>query len=91
MNNKKLEEINELLNSGKIVEAEQILEKIHPDESVEYLLVKGKLEQKFQRWGKAVNAYAKVIELDPKNSEAKNNLELIQNILNFWNPEMFNP
>ncbi len=91
MNNKKLEEINELLNSGKVNEAKQEFSKILPDESVEYLLLNGKIEQKFQHWGNAVNAFSKVIEIDSENKEAKNNLEIIQNILNFWNPEMFNP
>jgi predicted TPR repeat methyltransferase len=54
-------------------------------------MVKGKLEQKFQNWGKAINAYSKVLELEPENIEARNHLQLIRNILNFWNPEMFNP
>jgi hypothetical protein len=54
-------------------------------------MVQGILEQKFQNWGKAINAYLKVIEIEPGNAEAQNNLHMIQSILNFWNPEMFNP
>ncbi|MBK6285774.1 MAG: hypothetical protein IPF54_26655 [Draconibacterium sp.] len=53
-------------------------------------MVSGKLEQKFQNWGKAMNAYSKIIQIEPENIEAKNRIKMIQSILNFWNPEMFN-
>lgn len=65
--------------------------KIKPEETVEYWMIKGKLEQKFQNWGEAMNAFNKVLAIDNKNREAENNLHFIQNIINFWNPEMFNP
>ena len=54
-------------------------------------MTKGKLEQKFQNWGDALNAFHKVLDLDNENREAENNIHIIQNIINFWNPEMFNP
>lgn len=38
-----------------------------------------------------MNAYSKIIQIDPENMEAKNRIKMIQSILNFWNPEMFNP
>ena len=60
-------------------------------ETIEYLMVQGILEQKFQNWGKAINAFTKVIEIEPDNIEAQNHLYMIKNILNFWNPDMFNP
>lgn len=91
MSNEKLIQVLELIGKEKAFEAQKAFDEIVPFESVEYLLVKGKLEQKFQNWGKAINAFSKVIELDPENIEAQNHLKLIQNILNFWNPEMFNP
>ncbi len=71
--------------------AQEIFNEITPENTVEYWLVKGKLDQKFQRWGDAMNAFLKVLEIDEENEEAQNNLHLIQNIINFWNPEMFNP
>jgi len=91
MNNENLNRILELIHNEKAAEAQKVFNEIVPSETVEYLMVKGKLEQKFQNWGKAINAFSKVIELEPDNIEAQNHLRLIQNILNFWNPEMFNP
>lgn len=86
-----LKQIQDLLKLEKAQEARSLFESIKPLEEVEYYEVKGKLAQKFQNWGDAINAYNKVLEIAPENTEAKNNLHLIQNILNFWNPDMFNP
>jgi tetratricopeptide (TPR) repeat protein len=91
MSNNNLTRVLELIRSEKANEAQNAFNEIVPTETVEYFMVKGKLEQKFQNWGKAINAFSKVIELNPENNEAQNNLRLIQSILNFWNPEMFNP
>ena len=91
MSKNKLDRVLELLKAEKANEAQKIFNEIEVVETVDYFMVKGKLEQKFQNWGKAINAYTKVIELEPENTEAQNHLQLIQNILNFWNPEMFNP
>ena len=86
-----LSRVLELIQSENSTEALRKFEEIIPSETVEYFMVKGKLEQKFQNWGKAINAYSKVIELEPENQEAKNHLSIIKGILNFWNQEMFNP
>jgi hypothetical protein len=91
MSNEKLTLVLELIRTEKANEAQKVFNEVVPLETVEYFMVKGKLEQKFQNWGKAINAYSKVIEIEPENTEAQNHLHLIQNILNFWNPEMFNP
>jgi len=89
--NDKLNQVLELLRAEKPKEAQTIFNEIVPVNTIEYLMVRGKLEQKFQNWGKAINAFSKVTELDPENVEAQSHLNLIRNILNFWNPEMFNP
>ncbi len=91
MNNNELQKVIVLLQTEKPREAEEVFLKIQAEDTVEYFLTAGKLQQKFQRWGAAINAYSKVIELDPENKTAKNNLDLIKNILNFWSPDMFNP
>jgi tetratricopeptide (TPR) repeat protein len=91
MDSEKLKNVTELLKAENANDAQALFQEIIPTETVEYWLIKGKLEQKFQHWSEAINAFAKVLELDPKNSEAQNQLHLVQNILNFWNPEMFNP
>lgn len=92
MNQKKeIAAVMHLLDREKAREAELAFQKLEPENTAEYLLLKGKIEQKFQHWGEAINAFNKVLELDPEHTEAKNNLHLIKNILNFWNPDMFNP
>ena len=89
--NKKLQIVSALLEEEKTENARQKFLEIEPEQTVDYWMVKGKLEQKFQNWGEAINAFGKVLEIDNENPEAQNNLHIIQNILNFWNPEMFNP
>lgn len=91
MVNKELQKVIELLEAEKANAALDIFNQIDAIETVEYFLVKGKLEQKFQNWGEALNAFTKVMEIDPQNKEAQNRLQIIRGILNFWNPEMFNP
>lgn len=91
MSSESLKKVLEFIRDENANEAQLVFNEIEPVESVDYFMVKGKLEQKFQNWGKAINAYSKVIEIEPENVEAQNHLHLIQNILNFWNPEMFNP
>lgn len=86
-----LAEIRVLLKSEKAEEAKRRFQAIEASDNVEYFLLKGELEQKYQNYGEAMNAFNKVLEIDPENAEAQNNLHLIQNILNFWNPDMFNP
>lgn len=91
MKNNQFQKISELLDKGKIEEAKKLFEGVSVNETSEYWLLKGKMEQKFQNWGAALNAYLRVQELDEENEEAKNSIHVIQSILNFWNPEMFNP
>lgn len=91
MINSELNNVRELLKFGKAEEARVLFISIEPQENTEYFLVKGSIEQKYQNWGEAINAFNRVLEIEPDNEEAKNNLHIIQNILNFWNPDMFNP
>ena len=91
MSSEELNHVLKLLRDEKAVEAQKYFAEIAEEENVEYFLVKGKLEQKFQNWGKAINAYSKILEIEHDNIEAKNQIQMIRSILNFWNPEMFNP
>ena len=91
MSSGRLKRVSELIREEKAREAQKVFNDIEPENTVQYYFVKGELEQKFQNWSEAINAFSKVVEIEPENTEAKNNLHLIQNILNFWNPEMFNP
>jgi len=86
----RLKNIELLLKNDRAIEAKKAFLQLDNENSLEYFLVRGKIEQKFQNWGDAINAFNQALEIDPENSEAQNNLELIRNILNFWNPDMFN-
>ena len=90
-NSELLNGVRDLLKLEKAQEAKALFLKIEPQENQNYYLLKGAIEQKYQNWGEAINAFNRVLEIEPDNEEAKNNLHLIQNILNFWNPDMFNP
>ena len=91
MVNDKLLKVKKLLSNEKAIEARVLFQEVTPDNSVTYFLIKGLLEQKFQEWGAAINSFQKVLELDPDHIEAKNHICIIQSVLNFWNPETFNP
>lgn len=86
-----LKELQALIATDRVQEVKDILDSMEPEETAEYWRLKGAVEQKYQNWGEAINAFNKVLELNPEDEEAKVNLHMIQNILNFWNPEMFNP
>ncbi len=91
MNRSHFENIEKLIEKGELAQAENILKKDGAAETVQYLLLLGKIKQKQQLWGEAINAYQKVISMEENNKEAKLQIHIIRNILNFHNPEMFNP
>lgn len=86
-----MKKVQLLLNAERAIEAMELFNQIDEENTGVYFLLKGKIAQKFQQWSEALNSYHRVLDLDPGNEEAVTNIHLIQNILNFWNPEMFNP
>jgi Flp pilus assembly protein TadD len=84
-------EIHALLQQGKNAEAKRMFENLPESENVEYWMLKGTIEQRFQQWGKAYNAFVKVQQIDPEHLEAKTQIAMIDSILNFWNKDQFNP
>lgn len=55
------------------------------------LLLRARIYYKMQLWGDAMNDYWVVLELDAENNEAKSGLEMAQNILGYFTPDLFNP
>ena len=78
MENEKLKAVRELLANEKTAAALKLFKETEPEDTVDYWLLKGKLEQKFQNRSSALNAFFKVLDLDENNREAKNNIHLIQ-------------
>jgi tetratricopeptide (TPR) repeat protein len=91
MSNDKLLLVKELLQNEKAMEARELFRELKPENTASYFFVKGLTEQKFQEWGAAINSFQKVLAFDPNHKEAKNHMDMIQTVLNFWNPETFNP
>ncbi len=90
MKNLELQEIKALLQQGKNAEAKRMFESLPESENVEYWMMKGTIEQRFQQWGKAYNAFAKVQQIEPGHLESKSQIALIDSILNFRNNDLFN-
>ncbi|HYQ57890.1 MAG TPA: hypothetical protein VEP89_11155 [Draconibacterium sp.] len=86
-----LQEVENLLATEKAELAKTLFEKLDEEHTLEYFLLKGKIAQKYQNWSEAINAFNRVLEIDQENREARNNLHLIEKILNFWNPDLLNP
>ena len=80
-----------LLNADKVEQAKMAFAVYPEEETADYFLTLGIIEQRYQNWKQALNAFSRVLEIEPENMNAKNNIHFIHNILNFWNPEMFNP
>ena len=78
---------NELAGSMEVVNRLIINDQGNPDA---YLL-RARIQNKMQQWGKAINDYSSVLEIDPDNGEAKSGIERIKNILGYFTPDMFNP
>jgi hypothetical protein len=82
--------IKSIFENGEIEEAGGLLESFDGEKDVNFWLLKGSINQKKQLWGKAINDFQKALELDAENKEAKTKVEMVKNILGFWNPEMYN-
>ncbi|MGE4587868.1 MAG: tetratricopeptide repeat protein [Mangrovibacterium sp.] len=52
---------------------------------------RGKVHFRKQEWGKAINAFQRVLEIDPHYPEAREQMEMARSILDFYTPDMFNP
>ena len=87
-----LPNIQVLIDENKLDEAREALSSIlstspHNDEA---WLKMGLLEMRFQNYGEAVSCFKKALAINPR-SEAATPLELAQDILEFFNPDLLNP
>lgn len=88
-----IEEIYKEIELNRLNEAQTLIDdllKENPNDEALYFL-QGEIEYKQQHWGKAINSYNKVLELNPDYPEAKSRIEMVHRILSFFNPDMFNP
>jgi tetratricopeptide (TPR) repeat protein len=75
-----------------LAEALEILDAIiHDNKETDALLLRARIFYRLQKWGEAMNDYSSVLEAEPDHREAKTGLEMAQNILGYFTPDMFNP
>jgi hypothetical protein len=84
-------EAEKLIHSNKLEEGEELLSSINGEKVAEYWFLRGLLNQKVHHWGEAINCYYKCLDLDPVHHKASAGIEICRNILNFWNPSLYNP
>lgn len=53
--------------------------------------LRARIRFKQQDWGGAMNDFLSVLDLEPENNEAKTGLEMTQNILGYFNSDLYNP
>ena len=87
MKNNIFKEALNLFEKSKLDEAMKKFEKIieidpNNDEAYYYL---GKIQNKFQNFGQAINYYNKALEINPDNEKVKNAITIVNNILNISN------
>lgn len=88
-----ISEAKKLFEQNKLNEAIEILNKIISVNSSEVLslLLRARIYYKMQQWGDAMNDYGSVLEIEPENKEAKSGIEMTENILGYFTPDLFNP
>lgn len=89
MNN--LEEIKKLLSEEKFQEAEERLKLYiegNPNDEAAHFLM-GNLHRKREDWERALNEYQAAMDINPE-SPARMAYDAIQEVLEFYNKDMFN-
>ncbi len=89
---KNLNTIKQELHGGNVTEALVQLDCLianTPTPSDELYYLRGNAYRKLGNWQMALNNYLEAIELNP-DSPAKKAYEMVMNILNFYNKDMFN-
>ncbi|MBE9468041.1 MAG: tetratricopeptide repeat protein [Bacteroidetes bacterium] len=87
MKNKLFKEAESLFEKNKLEEAEKLFNKIvendpNNDEAFYYL---GRIKNKFQNFGQAINYFNKALEISPDNEKVKHAIISVNNILNISN------
>ena len=87
------DEICELIDQNNldkaVVRIEQLLKVEENSADLHFLF--GQIFQKREEWGRAINQFQRVIELNPKYPGAQNQIDMARSILGFYNPDLMNP
>jgi len=87
-----------ILNGAKVAvehnrldEALTILNETVIANNGEAIFLKGEIFFKLQRWGEALNQFSLFLEHYPSDQKAESYCAMIQNILGFYNKDLYNP
>ena len=85
------EDIELLLASGRLPEALAMIEVAlaHEGDDARMLFLKGRAMMKVSRWGDAISCFLKAETLDP-NGPARESRMMLNDILDFYNKDMYN-
>ncbi|RKD89908.1 tetratricopeptide repeat protein [Mangrovibacterium diazotrophicum] len=93
MTEAQLKNIKTLIDQNQLGEAvvriEQLLNSSEKSADLHFLY--GQIFQKRGEWGRAINQFQCVLELDPQFPGAQNQIEMARSILGFYNPDLMNP
>jgi uncharacterized protein HemY len=84
---KKQVESNQL--DEALLQIEHLLKEHSNRAELHYL--QGQIFYKQQQWGRAINAFNVVLDLDPEHPDAQSQIEMANSILGYFTPDMFNP
>ena len=92
MSNKILEAENEFIK-GNLEICHQLTNQIIANEqmNVQALMLRAKINYKWQKWGDTMNDLNRILELDGNHQLAENYKQMVLNILTYWNKDNYNP
>lgn len=93
MMNEAFKRITGLYESGQLEKAEELINEvlqIHPDDA-DLHFWRGKIYYRRQEWGKAINQFQRVLDINPSYPGAKEQIQMANDILGYFMPDMFNP
>jgi len=86
-----LKSAKEALAQNRTEDALTILNEAVIDNNGEVTFLKGEIYFKLQRWGEALNHFSLFLEQNPLDTRAQSYCVMIQNILGFYNKDLYNP
>lgn len=81
----------EFIDQNKPDQALAVLDKLAAYNNGEVIFLKGEIFFKLQNWGEALNHFSRFLEQFPSDKKAESYCIMIQNILDFYHKDLYNP
>ena len=90
---KEVDEIIRLYDSNQLEEAERMANAaiLKYPEDADFHFILAKIFYKRQEWGKAINQFHVVLEIDAEYPGVQTQIDMANAILGYYTPDMFNP